>query len=164
MTDELDIKIVRLAPMRVACVNGFGTEPENQAFNKMREYVKGKGLDRDGKEHRFFGYNNPDPTAASPNYGYDVWVTVDDSIQSEGEVRVFDFPGGLYAVLRFNPASPEEIYPHWQKFVVWREKSRYRFGNHQWLEEHIGDLDTHFPNLTMALSMPISECIYEIRG
>jgi AraC family transcriptional regulator len=157
MSEELDVKIVRLEPMRVACFNGYGPEPENLVFQKVRDYVRQKGLDRDANTHRFFGYNNPNPSAGSPNYGYDVLVTVDESVESEGEMRVFDFPGGLYAVLRFKPSSGEEIFPTWQKFVAWQEKSRYRPARHQWLEEHIGDINKTFPDLTMDLYMPVAE-------
>lgn len=157
MTENLDVKIVRLAPMRVACVNGFGAGPEGIAFDKMRAFVKAKGLDQDGQEHRFFGYNNPNPSAASPNYGYDVWVTVDESVASEGEARVFTFPGGLYAVTSIRPQTGEEIFPAWQRLVAWREQSKYRPASHQWLEEHIGDIQLEFPELTLALYMPIAE-------
>ena len=157
MPENQDVKIVRLEPTRVACVNGFGSGPEGIAFEKMVAYVKEKGLDRDGITHRFFGYNNPNPSAASPNYGYDVWVTVDDSAQSEGEVRVFNFPGGLYAVASIRPVTGEEIFPAWQSLVAWREKSKYRPAAHQWLEEHIGDISLGFPNITLDLYMPIAE-------
>ena len=157
MPEKLEVKIVRLEALRVACVNGFGSGPEEIAFNKIRAYIKEKGLDRDGLNHRYFGYNNPNPSAASPNYGYDVWVTVDESIQSEGEVRVFTFPGGLYAVSRIRPVTGEEIFPAWQKLVAWREMSKYRPAMHQWLEEHVGDINLSFPDLVLDLFMPISE-------
>lgn len=156
-TETLNVKIVRLEPIRVACVNGYGSEPETQAFEKMRAYVKEKGFDRDGKQHRFFGYNNPNPAPGSPNYGYDVWVTVDESVQSEGEVKVIDFPGGLYAVLSIRPVTGEEIFENWQKLVAWRERSKYRPAQHQWLEEHIGDINLSFPHLTLDLYMPVAE-------
>jgi DNA gyrase inhibitor GyrI len=162
MSEEtLQVKIVKLEPIRVACVNGYGKEPENLAFNKMKAYVKAKGFDRDGQEHRYFGYNNPNPSSGSPNYGYDVWVTVDETIQSEGagedQVKVFEFPGGLYAVMRIHPKDGEDIFNNWQKLVAWRERSRYRAAHHQWLEEHIGDLELDFPDLVMDLFMPVAE-------
>jgi hypothetical protein len=31
---NLDVRIVKLPPMRVACVNGFGEGPEGMAFEK----------------------------------------------------------------------------------------------------------------------------------
>lgn len=157
MSEELNVRIVHLPAMRVACVNGYGENPEAIAFEKMCAYVEAKGFDRDGQEHRFFGFNNPNPSAASPLYGYDVWVTVDENVRSEGEVKVFDFPGGLYAVRSIRPVTGEEIFPAWQELVAWREKSKYRPAQHQWLEEHIGDIRLKFPDLTLDLYMPIAE-------
>lgn len=157
MTENpLDVKIVTLPPIRVACVNGYGSGPETIAFNKMKEYVKTMGFDIDGQAHRFFGYNNPNPAPGSPNYGYDVWVTVGEQVHSQGEVHVFDFPGGLYAVLRIKPPDGEDIFKRWQKLVAWREQSQYRPAQHQWLEEHIGDLSSDFPDLVLDLYMPIA--------
>lgn len=155
--NKIDVRVVRLEPMRVACVNGYGKEPESIAFNKMSAYVKAKGLDTDGKAHRFFGYNNPNPSAGSPNYGYDVWVTVDPEAQPEEGVRMIDFPGGLYAVTSIRPQTGEEIFPAWQSLVAWRENSRYRGSRHQWLEEHIGDIEKSFPDMTLDLYLPIGE-------
>ncbi len=154
---KMEVRIVRLEPMRVACVNGYGESPEEIAFAKMRAYVKAHRLNEDPVPHRFFGYNNPNPSAGSPNYGYDVWVTVDDSAQPEEGVRILNFSGGLYAVTRIRPHTGEEIFPAWQKLVAWREHSRYRPANHQWLEEHIGDIEKSFPDLELDLYMPIAE-------
>jgi AraC family transcriptional regulator len=126
--------------MRVACVNGFGKEPESQAFERMLAWAKTHDLL--GKPHRLFGYNNPDPSPGSPNYGYDVWMTVDASVQADGEARIVDFSGGLYAVMRLDVNSPgDQIPAAWQEMVRWMQKSRYRHGSHQWLEEHIGPLE-----------------------
>ena len=155
---DLEVRIVNLPPMRVACVNGFGEGPEEMAFDKMKAWAQAHHLLE--KPHRLFGYNNPDPSPGSPNYGYDVWLTVDDSVQSDGEARILDFPGGLYAVTRIEVKEPgEEIPGAWQKLVKWMEASKYRHGRHQWLEEHIGPLgkmggDQPF---TLDLHLPITE-------
>jgi len=103
---KLDVKIVTLPPMRVMCFNGFGPSPEGQAYTKTRDWLKAKGLREDGKERRFFGYDNPSPAPGSPNYGYDVWVTVDETVTAEMGGRIIDFPGGLYAVTRVD-AGPK---------------------------------------------------------
>jgi len=156
--DKIDIRIVTLPPMRVACVNGFGAGPEGQAFEKMLAWVKKHDLL--GKPCRIFGYNNPDPTPGSPNYGYDVWVTVDESVQAEGEARIIAFPGGLYTVTRCEVKSPgDEIPAAWQKLVKWLEDSKHHFGSHQWLEEHSGSLETLGGSLpfTLDLHLPIRE-------
>src|SRR5512135_1151383 len=118
--EELDVRIISLPPMRVACVNGFGESPENQAFEKMKTWAKAHNLL--GKPYRLFGYNNPDPTPGSPNYGYDVWITLDESVQADTEARIIEFPGGLYAVTRLVVKNPESDIPGtWQKLVQWME-------------------------------------------
>jgi len=156
MADE--IRIVTLPPMRVACVNGFGAGPEEQAFGRMKTWAQTHGLT--GKPYRLFGYNNPDPSPGSPNYGYDVWITVDDSVPVDGDARVVNFAGGMYAVLRVEVTNPGDQIPQgWKRLVKWMEASKYHHGRHQWLEEHIGPLtqmggDQPF---TLDLYLPIKE-------
>ena len=155
---NLEVRIVNLPPMRVVCVNGFGDGPEGLAFDRMKAWAQSHHLLEE--PHRLFGYNNPDPSPGSPNYGYDVWLTVDASVQADGEACIIDFPGGLYAVTRIDVKNPwDDIPGAWQKLVKWMEASKYRHGRHQWLEEHIGPLaemggDQPF---TLDLHLPITE-------
>ncbi len=156
--EKMEVRIVTLPPMRVICHNGFGPSPESQAFEKTVAWAKAHDLF--GRPCRLFGYNNPDPAPGSPNYGYDVWLTVDGSVQADGEARRIDFPGGLYAVARCPVTSPgDEIPAAWQKLVKWMETSQYQHGSHQWLEEHIGPLDESVNSLpfTLDLYLPIGK-------
>ncbi len=151
-----DIRTVELPPLRVVCLNGFGDSPEGQAFEKTLAWAKAHNLL--DLPHRLFGYNNPDPTPGSPNYGYDVWMTVDASVNADGEARIIEFPGGLYAVLRIEVKSPgDDIPAAWQRLVKWRENGPYHEGRHQWLEEHIGPLNKigNTLPLTLDLYLPI---------
>ena len=152
---EMDVRIVHLEPVRVAAVLGFGASPESLAWDKMSAWLKATRLLEDGQPHRFFGFNNPSPSAGSPNYGYEVWATVGEQVRPEGEITVKDFPGGLYAVTRCK--GVETIYPTWQRFVRWREESRYHSANHQWLEEHFGALEGPPEDLLLDLYLPIAE-------
>lgn len=157
MSDPV-VRVVKLPALRVVCVNGFGEGPEGMAFDKMREWAKTHHLPNG--PHRIFGYNNPDPSPGSPNYGYDVWLTVDQSVQAEDGARIIEFPGGLYAVTRVEVNNPGDEIPNaWQKLVKWMEASKYHHGRHQWLEEHIGPLDDTVNELpfTLDLYLPISE-------
>lgn len=122
---ELEVRIVNLPPLRVICFNGFGPSPELQAWEKLADWAKVHDLW--DKPHRLFGYNNPDPSPGSPNYGYDAWMTVDASVQAQGEGRFIDFPGGQYAVTTVH-AGPqgEGIYETWQQLAAWVEHSPYR--------------------------------------
>jgi DNA gyrase inhibitor GyrI len=152
---EMGVRIVRLEPIRVVSVLGFGAGPEGLAWDKMRAWLEASHLLEDGKEHRFFGFNNPSPSAGSPNYGYEVWVSVDETVQPAGEVTVKDFQGGLYAVTRCQ--GVETIFPTWQQLVRWREESPYQGANHQWLEEHFGALEVPPEELVLDLYLPIAE-------
>jgi len=155
---NIEVRVVKLPPMRVACVNGFGAGPEGMAFDKMKAWAATHNLL--GKPYRLFGYNNPNPSPGSPNYGYDVWITVDESVQTDGEARIIDFPGGLYAVTRLEVKNPGDDIPiTWQKLVKWMENSKYRHGRHQWLEEHICALEemSDAQHFTLDLYLPITE-------
>jgi AraC family transcriptional regulator len=156
--DDLNVKIVNLPPLRVACVNGFGEGPEGLAFDKMKAWAEAHHLI--GRQYRLFGYNNPNPSPGSPNYGYDVWITVDESMQADTEARIIEFPGGLYAVTRMEVKDPGSDIPGtWQKLVRWMESSKYRHGPHQWLEEHIGPLEEMGGEqpFTLDLFLPVTE-------
>ena len=73
---EFEVHIVRLPPLRVASVLGFGQEPELQGREKLDAWAKPRGfLDRP-EQQRIFGFNHPDPSPGSPNYGYEYWMVV----------------------------------------------------------------------------------------
>lgn len=153
--EELDVRIVTLEPFRAIAFHGFGPGPEGIAFEKANAWLKQTRLLEDGKPHRFFGFNHPDPSPGSPNYGYDVWITVDESVQPGGDGQVVYFSGGRYAVTRCK--GIEAIAPTWKRFVQWREKSPYRF-NHsvQWLEETFNPSPTaNMDEVELDLYMPI---------
>jgi DNA gyrase inhibitor GyrI len=133
MKDDLDVRIVKLEPMRVAWVNGYGAQPETEAWQKILAYAKSQGLLEDLKDRRFFGYNNPDPSPGTPNYGYDQWITVEQDSAAQGEVEIMDFEGGTYAVATC--VGVMNITDTWKALVKWFENSKYEKGNHQWLEE-----------------------------
>ncbi len=136
---ESQVRIVKLEPIHVASLHGFGKEPENQAWEKLTAWAKPKGYLDDLQTHRIFGFNNPNPSPGSPNYGYEFWMVVGKDEKPEGEAEIKDFAGGLYAVTRCNVKDDpgREIPEAWQKLAHWRENSQYSMGSHQWLEEHV---------------------------
>jgi DNA gyrase inhibitor GyrI len=150
--NDLNVRIVRLEALRVAAAHGFGANPEDQAWQKLLTWAKSKGLD-DLKAHRFLGFNNPNPSAGSPNYGYEQWMTVKPDVTAEGEVTIKDFPGGLYAVLRCPGIPNPDI---WRKLVLWRESSAYKGAQHQWLEECLNP-GAAFEQWEFDLYLPIAE-------
>jgi DNA gyrase inhibitor GyrI len=146
------VRVVRLEPLRVAAGYGFGASPEEQAWQKLLDWARGKGLLDRVTAHRFFGFNNPSPSPGSPNYGYEQWMTVGPDIQPEGEIKVKEFPGGLYAVMRCEGIPNPDI---WQQLVLWREHSQYEPAHHQWLEECLNPLDPP-DKFVFDLYMPIA--------
>jgi DNA gyrase inhibitor GyrI len=155
---DLEVRIVELQPMRVASAWGFGKEPEGIAFSKLNKWARPKGFLDDPQKHRIFGFNNPDPSPGSPNYGYEVWIEVGPEVEPEGDIRIVSFRGGLYAVTRCEVPKGdfEVIGATWKQLVTWREDSKYKYGPYQWLEQSIV---TDNPGLEFILDlfMPIAE-------
>ena len=153
MTD-IHMRIVNLQPMRVISFNGFGESPEGQALDKLFNWSISHH-----KKGRVFGFNNPNPSLGSPDYGYEVWMAVDQEIEVSDEAQVVDFPGGQYAVLRCSVRHPwEDIPGAWQRLVSWLESSEYQRAPHQWLEEHLDPENAKKgDNFALDLYLPIQE-------
>lgn len=154
-----DVQITTISPMRVASAYGFGEQPELQAWEKMIAYAQPKGFLDDPASHRIFGFNNPDPSPGSPHYGYELWIQVGPDVQPEGEIRILDCDGGLYAVLRceVKGGNFDLIGQTWKELVAWREDSRYEHGAHQWLEEAIQFDKLDQGEITLDLFLPLSD-------
>jgi DNA gyrase inhibitor GyrI len=153
---ELEVRIVHLERLHLASSYGFGSSPELIAHQKMFDFLKSRNLlDGYGSKYRHFGFNNPDPTPGSPNYGYEVWVTVDPEVEPEGDIRIIEFPGGLYAVSRIE--GVEKIGKMWGELVKWRERSAYKEAHHQYLENLINPLEADFSKFIFDLYLPIAE-------
>jgi DNA gyrase inhibitor GyrI len=154
---ELEVRIVRLEPMRVASAHAYSESPEQDAMAKLVAWAKPKGLLEDLEKHRVFGFNNPDPSPGSPNYGYEFWIVVGPDVEPEGEIKIKEFSGGLYAVTRCEVKAPwEDIPATWKRLVAWRENSKYRGASHQWLEKHLGLLESS-EEFVLDLYLPIAE-------
>jgi len=156
---ELEVHIVKLEPMRVASFHGFGQTPEDEAWKKLVAWAKPKGFLDDPDHHRIFGFNNPEPSPGSPNYGYEFWITVSAEVQPAGEMEIKGFSGGLYAVTRCEvQGRPYETIPAtWKKLVLWRENGKYKSAHHQWLEEHLREKGAPESDFNLDLYLPIAE-------
>jgi DNA gyrase inhibitor GyrI len=136
MTIKYDVRLVTLPAMRVISANGFGKEPEAQAWQKMREWIIANGLESAAKEQRFFGFNNPDPAPGSENYGYEQWMTLPASYEPKEGDAIKEFNGGLYAMLGFRESDPSEFGQAWKALNTWQLDSEYDYDeSRQWLEE-----------------------------
>ena len=153
---ELEVRIVELPPMRVASVHAYGASPEGEAWQKLIAWAQPRGLLADRQSFRVFGFNNPNPSAGSPNYGYEFWITVGPDVEAGEDAEIRSFPGGLYAVT--GCVGVESIGPTWQRLSTWSEDSPYKHGAHQWLEEHTGPMEEGSEaELALDLYMPIAQ-------
>ncbi len=98
MTD-MQVRFVRLEPMRVASVCAISDSPERDAWEKLRAWAEPAGLLEDVNQHAVFGFNNPSPQRGRKQYGYEFWICVDPDAESGGEVTIKRAEGGLYAVV-----------------------------------------------------------------
>lgn len=159
-----DIKILKeMKPTRVAYYCYFGKDPETNAFNIMKEWLNRSGLDTSESDFRVFGYNNPSPSSPDQTeYGYEVCVTISEDVEVNDElVGVKTLEGGLYAVIGVKRKDDSElgyeIMLAWQRFNNWLKDSKYIYGGHQWLEEHLG-FDETFQHIGgVDLYMPIAD-------
>jgi DNA gyrase inhibitor GyrI len=155
---DVEVRIVRLEPMRVACAQVLSENPERDAWERLRVWAEPRGLLDDASRHPVFGFNNPAPSPDREGYGYEFWIRVDDDVESEGEVEVKDFAGGLYAVTRCklydDPGG--SVLEVWQRLFAWVKESRY-----QWRQTHELEkpLDPRAPeqDLVLDLYLPIEE-------
>jgi predicted transcriptional regulator YdeE len=152
---EIKVEIKKLKPMRMISAYCFGKEPEGIAWNKLKEFAIGKGLYNVGNPPSTYGFNNPNPCHGSPNYGYEIWLPVESTVAPEGDLRVIEFTGGLYAVTKFKDLA--KIGEVWGELVKWRETSKYRPGYHQWLEELLTNPDLPPEEYVFNLYLPITE-------
>lgn len=140
---ELEVKIVKLEPMRVASVRVISKTPENDAWEKMRAWAEPKGLLEDIEKNPVFGFNNPNPSPDREDYGYEFWIRVEPDTKPEKDINIKEFEGGLYAVTtcKLKEELESEFFQKqgylesWKKIVDWVKSSKYKVGKHQCLEK-----------------------------
>jgi AraC family transcriptional regulator len=158
--ENLDVQIKTLPPMRVATFAAYSPNPEIDARQELVAWAKSHGYWQEPPAVRIFGFDNPMPSEGSPNYGYEYWLTVGSEIQANDQIKIKDFSGGLYAVLRCDVtrANPYDVIPAtWQKLVKWLETSHYKHGIQQWLEEELTRNEENGQNFILDLYLPIAE-------
>jgi DNA gyrase inhibitor GyrI len=118
----LSISIETLEPMTVAAVVARGSSPEVEAWDRLTAYAEPRGLLDDPVAHPWLGFNNPSPTRAGDEYGYELWIRVDTGHDPgtgpdrEAGVALKEVPGGTYAVARCRLVGD----PHGTVQEVWR--------------------------------------------
>ena len=154
---ERAVSVVQLPPMRVASALGFGTEPELQASTMIHEVAKKAHIELDFNKIRMYGFNNPNPSPGSPNYGYEFWLPVDESVEAIDPIQIKQFAGGMFAATRFTGLS--NIGRVWGELVAWVENSSYAFGSEfcQCLEKNDTPFEQDPERWTFDLYLSVSE-------
>jgi DNA gyrase inhibitor GyrI len=151
---NLEVNIVELPPFSVASLVRYGPSPEILAITTLMTWAEQRGLRSVNPLPRFFGFNNPNPAAGSPNYGYEVWLTVEAGTASDETVQVKPFSGGKFAVTRVT--GVENIFNAWQNLVAWVETSPYKIGENLCLEENLTFMEpVADEELTLDLYLPL---------
>jgi effector-binding domain-containing protein len=151
---DIEVKVVELPPMRMISAYGFGSEPENIAWEKIKAIAETNEIDLSDGSVTTYGFNNPNPSKGSPNYGYEIWLPVAEDVQPEDDLRIVDFTGGLYAVTQFK--GLEKIGKVWGELAKWRENSKYKHAHHQWLEEVL-TVEASPEEVVFNIYLPIAE-------
>ncbi len=129
--------------MRAAHVHAFGESPEEDAWRKMEAWAGPQGLLEEVSGTRVFGRNTY-PTTESEPYGYEFFLTVGPDVELGEGIDVYEIPGGLCAVLRFE--GLDNIGEAWERMWDWIGGSGHDLVG-WWKEEH-GWCDGFEENLT----------------
>jgi|GEM_PF-226811 len=119
MPKELEVRYVDLPDMTVASALGFGKQPEHEAARLMSAFTGKVGIEPGLPGHPSFGFNNPNPSPGSENYGYELWCRVDPDTKAEPPIKIKRIPAARYAVTRFTGLS--NIGAVWKRFAAWVE-------------------------------------------
>lgn len=161
--ENLQVRIVKLSPMRIACYRAISKTPEDDCAKVMNEFIGKHGLSEKDYGFRHFGFNNPDPVAGSDIYGYEMWVSIPKGLEVNEPLWEGQMLGGLYASI---PTYMSSIFENWQKLHKWvGESDSYEAEfkpeqGRQWLEENINfehfyDESVHFETKQLDLLLPI---------
>ena len=151
---QKNIEIITLPPFKAVSFYGFGENPEDIAYQAVSQWLTKHNLYAENK-FRSFGFNNPDPSQGSPNYGYEAWIVPTEDFSADTENKIIEYQGGLYATI-YCP-SLDVIGQRWQELVNWRESSGYYHASHQWLEELHTPWEKTKTNLDFTLYLPIKK-------
>ena len=160
---DIIIRIVKLEPMRVAYYRAISMTPEKDAMNTLRTWGDSKGFYSNPAKHYHFGFNNPPPSNPGDpqgEYGYECLISVGADVESEGEIKIKEITGGLYAVARCQ--GVENIYPTWMYlFNDWLQSSEFEFDedNAPSLEQLINPLEQMQNKWIFDLYLPIRDKI-----
>jgi DNA gyrase inhibitor GyrI len=156
--DDHKIQIITLTQMRMASTYGFGHNPEEIAWKKLVDWAKPKNFLNDIESYPIFGFNNPNPSPGSAKYGYEFWIKVPVDAEPQDDIRIIEFMGGTYAVLRCDAQGDpgKNIPTAWHELIEWCKQNKKKFGHHQALEKLVSNPE-NTDALVLDLYCPVVE-------
>ncbi|MCL2605416.1 MAG: MerR family transcriptional regulator [Defluviitaleaceae bacterium] len=132
-----EIQIIKMAPARTAAFSCVGTEPEDEAYGMVKDWIVANGLEG---TMRIFGFNTePYPKGDNP-YGFGYCATIPEGIEIPKPLYEMRLPGGLYAVIPANTYSGDPSHGWKRVFELCKDEEwewKYDNNRNPGLEEHI---------------------------
>lgn len=148
--------IETLPAMRVACLRTVSASPEEEGRARLDHWIASQGLVTKGRKFGFDVEIGADEKAGMR--GYEVWETVPEHVPASDNIRIQDFPGGLYATMILDRCFEEpfvSIPNGWKILHTWViQNQEYQSAGHQWLEEVL-QMDY---GETLKLYYPVMPC------
>lgn len=145
-----EIQIIELMPMRAIAYSCVSIEPENEACNKVLEWIKTKNL---LGTMRLFGFNvEPYPTEDNPAYGFGYCATIPEGIEIPETLYEMKLPGGTYVAISQYDGDPSQGWAKAQELLADQEfEWEYDVDRNPGLEEHISRGDQKGYYVTILL-------------
>jgi AraC family transcriptional regulator len=152
---DLSFRLVDLPCYHVAMARSYGTSPEFGAWSTLLEWAERRGIDPTSGDHRFFGFNDPSPSAPDEPYGYQQWMTVPPGVYADPheDVSIGEFEGGRYATGRCE--GLETITERWQCLFEFATDCGLEIRDHPGLEELVTSPAVEPADFVFDLYLPI---------
>ena len=154
---ELVVRLERLEPLRAACAHVLSETPEEDVWKKIETWAKSKGLLEEGVGTRVFGRNTY-PTDNPEPHGYELYLTVGPNIEPEGDIKINEIPGGLYAVIRFKNLN--NIREAWEYMWRWIKESEHE--HIEWKRLENGWVNGFEEHLNWYENKPPNQWIFDL--
>lgn len=157
METDMNVNIDTIPDIRVAFVRHIG--PYNEcapAWKTLCDWAGMLGLLNENT--KFIGVSYDDPQVTPPEkIRYDACITIDESVQGDGEIGTQTIAGGEYGILIHN-GPYENLEKTYAEFMgVWLPQSGRHFGDNPSYEVYLNDPDITPPEeLLTEIHIPLA--------
>jgi AraC family transcriptional regulator len=151
------VEIIKVPELTIASCHIIGDSPECKSRDLLIDWAKSVGLPYEIGPAKFYGFDNPDlcrPANAGEEHGYENWLTINTDVKGNDKIKIKKFNGGLYAGCE---TTVRNVGKSWRKLINWVETSRYKIGEHQFLEEPLKWDFQNEENIKLRILVPIKK-------